>query len=157
MKLIRTLKILYKSKTPHFISVDKQTYFRWKWLIKIIVGMNKNYKSCEIFRKKYKLMKEFVVVGLKCGEKPTKRRTSGYAKEFVKKNPHSKCLYCETKLNFNNATADHIVPISNFGNNSQVNLIVCCRDCNSERGDLNFNEYLKIKNTKYEKIKYLFI
>ena len=157
MRLIRILKFLYKSEHPHFISVDKTTYFRWKWLIKIIVGLNKNYKSCEIPRKKYKIMQDFVVVGLKCGLKPTKRRTSGYAKEFVANHPGAKCLYCESQLDIHNATTDHIVPISDFGNNCQINLIVCCKDCNNERGNLDFTEYLHMKNPKYVKIKRLFI
>ena len=98
MRLIKILKFLYKSEHPHFISVDKKTYFRWKLLIRIAVGMNKNYKSCEIFRRKYKVMEDFVVVGLKYNGKNVKRRTSGYAKEFLIENREAKCLYCETKL-----------------------------------------------------------
>ena len=157
MKLIRIIKFLYKSEHPHFISVDKTTYFRWKWLLRIAVWMNKNYKSCEILRKKYKMMENFVVIGLKRGEKPTKRRTSGYAKDFLEKNPNSKCIYCETQLTRGNVTTDHIIPISNFGNNCQINLLICCKNCNNERGNMEFNEYLQMKNPKYLKIKRLFI
>jgi 5-methylcytosine-specific restriction endonuclease McrA len=54
-------------------------------------------------------------------------------------------------LNHENATADHIVPISNGGNNCQVNLIVCCKDCNAERGNSEFKSFLFIKNKKYKK------
>lgn len=157
MKLIKTLKFLYKSEHPHFISVDKQTYSRWKWLIRIAVGMNKNYKSCEIFRKKYKIMEDFVVVGLKYNGKNVKRRTSGYAKEFISSHRNSTCIYCTSKLNHSNATTDHIVPISEGGNNCQVNLIVCCKDCNNERGNMEFSAYLKTKNPKYRNIKTIFI
>ena len=157
MKLIKILKFLYRSEHPHFVSVDKKTYFRWKWLIRLAIGMNKNYKSCEIFRKKYKILQNIVVVGLKKGEKTTKRRTSGYAKEFVRINKGSRCIYCERILTNRNATADHIVPISNFGNNCQVNLIVCCGECNGERGNLSFNEYLQMKNPKYLNQKHIFI
>jgi len=157
MRLIRILKFLYKSEHPHFISVDKTTYFRWKWLIKLTVSMNKNYKSCEILRKKYKMMEDFVVVGLKYNGKNVKRRTSGYAKEFLNTNADAKCLYCESKLTRSNATADHIIPISEGGNNTQINLVVCCKDCNNERGNLPFRDYLNMKNKKYKKIKYIFI
>lgn len=157
MRLIKILKFLYKSEHPHFISVDKKTYFRWKFLIKIVVRMNKNYKSCEIFRKKYKLMEDFVVVGLKYNGKNVKRRTNGYAKEFLIENGEASCLYCETKLNNENATADHIIPISEGGNNTQVNLIVCCKDCNNERGNIEFKTYLSTKNKKYKKQDNLFI
>ena len=119
--------------------------------------MNKNYKSCEIFRKKYKLMEDFVVVGLKYNGKNVKRRTNGYAKEFLIENGEASCLYCETKLNNENATADHIIPISEGGNNTQVNLIVCCKDCNNERGNIEFKTYLSTKNKKYKKQDNLFI
>jgi hypothetical protein len=157
MRLIRILKFLYKSEHPHFISVDKTTYFRWKWLIKIIVELNKNYKSCEIPRKKYKIMQDFIVVGLKSSGKNVKRRTSGFAKEFIDRHPGVKCLYCDTQLTKINATTDHIVPISNEGTNAQVNLVVCCKDCNNERGNMIFTDYLHLKNPKYHKQKYIFI
>lgn len=157
MKLIKILKFLYNSEHPHFVSVDKKTYFRWKWLIRLAIGSNKNYKSCEVFRKKYKIMEDIVVVGLKYNGKNVKRRTSGYAKEFVRENKNANCIYCENKLTHHNATTDHIVPISENGNNCQVNLIVCCKDCNNERGNLPFMEYLMLKNPKYKSTGPLFI
>lgn len=157
MKLIRILKFLYTSEHSHFLSVDKDFYSRWKLIIKGAVALNKNYKSCEIYRKKYKMMEDFVVIGLKYNGKNVKRRTSGYAKEFIEQHKDAKCLYCETKLNDRNATADHIVPISDGGNNCQVNLIVCCKDCNNERGNIDFKTYISMKNKKYKNINKLFI
>ena len=157
MGLITILKFLYKSEHAHFLSVDIKTYSRWGWLIRQTISLNKNYKSCEIYRKKYKTMQDFVVVGLKSSGKNVKRRTSGYAKEFIDRHKGCRCIYCDSKLNDKNATADHIVPISKFGNNCQVNLIVCCKECNNERGSMNFDEYLRSKNTKYKNTKKLFI
>lgn len=149
MKVLKVIKLINNSEHPHFLSVDKKTYNRWKFLIKLIVSINKNYKSCEIYRKKFKSLEDFVVVGLKYSGKNVKRRTSGFAKEFVDKNEGSICLYCEDELSHENATADHIVPISEGGNNCQVNLIVCCKDCNAERGNIDFKSYLFRKNKKY--------
>lgn len=159
MKLIKIIKKLVKAKHEHFLSVDGITYNKYKYFIKIALLFNKNYKPCEIRRKKYKSLRNFVVVGLKYSGKNVKRRTSGYAKSFIETHRKSKCLYCNTSLNNENATADHIVPISNGGNNTQVNLIVCCDDCNSERGNIEFKEFLSIKNKdyKYEDMKYLYI
>ncbi len=157
MRVVQIIKSLIKSEHPHFLSVDKKTYNRWKFLIKLTVNLNKNYKSCEIYRKKFKIMKDFVVVGLKYSGKNVKRRTSGFAKEFVDKNEGAICLYCENELSHENATADHIVPISEGGNNCQVNLIVCCKDCNAERGNLEFRSYLFKKNKKYIKKKDIII
>ena len=156
MRLIKILKFIYKAEHPHFLSVDKETYNKWSWLIKVIVSLNKNYKSCEIFRKKYKIMEDFVVIGLKYNGKNVKRRTSGFAKEFLDENESSDCIYCDRKLDRENATADHIIPISDGGNNCQVNLVVCCKDCNNERGNMDFKTYLSIKK-KGLKFKKFFI
>jgi len=152
MRLIKILKFIYKAKHPHFLSVDRKLYFRWRFLIRIVMSLNKNYKSCEILRKKYKIMEDFVVIGLKYNGKNIKRRTSGFAKEFIEKNKKSNCIYCDVILNEANATADHIVPISDGGNNSQVNLVVCCKDCNNERGNLDFTEFMILKKRNHKKL-----
>lgn len=148
MNIIKVLKFILSSEHAHFISVDKRLYKKWKYLIILAVKLNKNYKSVEIFRRKFKILEDFVVIGLKYNGKNVRRRTSGFAKEFVEQNKNAKCIYCDTKLTLENATADHIVPISNGGNNAQVNLVVCCKDCNNERGNLDFKYYLSLKNQK---------
>ena len=71
MRLIKVLKFLSTSKDSHFLSVDKKTYKRWKYLIIAAVKINKNYKSVEIFRRKFKVLEDFVVVGLKYHSKGT--------------------------------------------------------------------------------------
>lgn len=146
MNIFETFKTLVSSKDSHFLSVDKSVYKKWKYLIILAVRLNKNYKSVEIFRRKFKVLEDFVVVGLKYAGKNVRRRTCGYAKEFVEQNKNARCLYCDTKLTLENATTDHIIPISKGGNNAQVNLVVCCKDCNNERGNLNFKFYLSKKN-----------
>ena len=133
--------ILKKEIEPSFRLYDKELPIN-EHLEQIVNMFNKNYISCEIFRKKYKIMENFVVIGLRDNGKNVKRRTSGFAKEHLKKT--SKCIYCGSPLNIENATTDHIVPISEKGNNCQVNLIVCCKKCNGERGNLPFMKYLKI-------------
>ena len=152
MNIFKVLKFLITSEHSHFISVDKPTYKRWRYLIILAVKFNKNYKSVEIFRKKFKVLEDFVVVGLKYSGKNVRRRTSGFAKEFIAQNKNATCIYCDSKLTFDNATADHIIPVSEGGNNCQVNLIVCCKDCNNERGNLDFRYYMSKKNSK--KLKY---
>jgi 5-methylcytosine-specific restriction endonuclease McrA len=148
MRLLKILKFVYKAEHPHFLYVDKELYFKWGWLVRMIVSLNKNYKSCEIFRKKYKTMDDFVVIGLKYNGKNVKRRTSGFAKEFLEENKETNCIYCDVELNNENATADHIIPISEGGNNCQVNLVVCCKDCNNQRGNMDFSTFLSFKKKK---------
>lgn len=151
MNIIKVIKFLIKTEDQHFLSVDRKTYKKWKPLIRLAVRFNKKYKPCEIHRRKFKKIENFVVVGLKYNGKKVKRRTSGFAKNFVDENKGSVCIYCESKLDYENATADHIVPISNGGNNCQVNLVVCCKDCNEERGNSEFKYFLFRKNKKYKR------
>ena len=146
MRIIKIIKKLISEKNEHFISVDSSVYKRYKYLIKIAISFNNKYKPCEIRREKFKSLRKFVVVGLRYSGKNVKRRTTGYAKTFLNTHYEPKCLYCQSVLNSDNATADHIVPISKGGNNCQVNLIVVCNGCNSERGNTEFNEFLKRKN-----------
>lgn len=156
MVILRVLNEIRTSKDQHFISVNKNIWKYWGLIIRIFVILNKNYKSVTIYRKKYKFLSNIVVVGLKTFGKNTKRRTSGFAKEFIQANKDAKCIYCGSKLTLENATTDHIIPISKGGSNVQVNLVVTCFTCNNERGNIPFNEYLKLKNpNSFRKVKFI--
>lgn len=157
MSVINKLNSIYRNKNEHFIFVDFDFYKKWKYLIKLLVILNRNYIPCTIFRKKYKFLENIVVIGLKWNGKNVKRRTSGFAKEFILENKNLRCIYCNTKLNDNNVTTDHIIPISRGGNNCKLNLTVCCIKCNNERGDMEFYKYLRLKKTKLKNEKIIFI
>ena len=157
MNIIEVIKFILRSKDQHFISVDKKIWEKWSILIKLFVWLNTNYRSCVIYRKKYKFLENIVIVGLKWNGKNVKRRTSGFAKEFLLENKKAKCIYCEKALDESNATTDHIIPISEGGNNAQINLVVVCFDCNNQRGNMEFKQYLRIKNPKYRNTKIPYI
>jgi hypothetical protein len=155
--MLRTLKdIIWNGEEP-FIIVDFNVYKKWKWLIVIMIFFKRGFVNCEIFRKEFKFYKDIVVVGLKYSGKRTKRRCKGYAKQFISNNIGARCVYCEYQLTTENSTTDHIIPISKKGNNSKVNLVVTCKKCNEERGNLEFRRYLKLKNPKFKDQKYPFI
>jgi hypothetical protein len=153
LKILKILAWIYKQKNQHFISVPRKTWEKWKIPLSIVIWINPHYKNFTIFRRKYKGLRNFVVIGLKWNGKNVKRRTTGFAKEYIKKNRNIHCIYCECDINEENATTDHIIPISMGGNNSQVNLMICCFDCNNERGNMEFREYLRMKNPKYQNVK----
>lgn len=153
----KSLIQLFLNKKEYFLFVDFNFYKKWWLTILILIFFKRGYRNCLFFRKEYKFYKNVVVVGIKNNDKKIKRRTKGYSKKFLQKNSDTNCIYCKTKLNTENSSVDHIIPISKGGNNSQLNLVVVCRDCNNERGDLEFKTYLKIKNEEFEKVESPFI
>jgi 5-methylcytosine-specific restriction endonuclease McrA len=153
--LIKQLRDILTEKNAYFLSVDKETWDRYKYLLILAVKMNKNYRPCVIYRKKYKGLTNFVVIGLKWNGKNVRRRTTGFAKEYIRNHPGCGCIYCGIPLTEQNATADHIIPVSKGGNNAQVNLVATCFECNNERGDMPFRKYMKVKESKYRGEKFI--
>ena len=66
---------------------------------------------------------------------------------------NGKCSYCGKALNFDNATIDHVKPLSSFkedekkdGKTSLLsNLLLACQPCNFEKGNMTLEEYRKAK------------
>ena len=56
-----------------------------------------------------------------------------------------KCLYCGRTLEDGiQLSLDHLKPWIYFGSDRHTNLITCCRNCNSKRGDKTLNEWYKV-------------
>lgn len=157
MNFSKVIRYLTKTKNDHYLYFTLKNYKKYRWLLWLLM-FNKHYKSCRIYRKSHKYHRNVVVVGLKYYGRNVKRRTNGYSKEYLEENPgDNHCIYCNTLLDQDNITADHIIPVSKGGNNSRINLIPCCTDCNEERGDEDFHKYLYQKQPKYLKMKFPFI
>lgn len=154
MNIFKKLQSIYLAKHEHFIYLTTTEYHLFGLLFKIAILLNSKYKYVKIFRYtpstlKIKMPKKVVVIGLRYYGKNVNRRTNGYAKQFIIDNPGTRCIFSDVKLTSKNATVDHIVPISKGGNNTKVNLIVCSKKCNAERGNQKFYKYLRYKNKKY--------
>jgi 5-methylcytosine-specific restriction endonuclease McrA len=50
------------------------------------------------------------------------------------------CQYCGEKVNENNLTLDHYIPVSKNGKNTADNLKTCCLVCNSLKSGKTFEE-----------------
>lgn len=56
--------------------------------------------------------------------------------------PH--CHYCGTKLRFDKATYDHVLPQSKNGSEHPDNFVIACEPCNNIRGDMSYNIFYNI-------------
>ena len=56
------------------------------------------------------------------------------------------CPYCKIELHSENLGVDHDIPLSRGGKTTLNNLICCCRNCNTIKGDMVSNEYLELLN-----------
>jgi 5-methylcytosine-specific restriction endonuclease McrA len=53
------------------------------------------------------------------------------------------CFYCLRRLNHRRRCLDHVVPRAHSGSNSYRNLVSCCLDCNSQKGEQSAEEHLR--------------
>ncbi len=53
------------------------------------------------------------------------------------------CFYCLRRTPANVRCLDHVVPRVRFGRNSYRNLVSCCLDCNSRKGDRPARDFLR--------------
>lgn len=60
------------------------------------------------------------------------------------------CIFCEYSLSFNEATIEHIIPISKGGTNAMENLTISCKSCNNNRKSMPFDYWKKV--AKFDKL-----
>jgi 5-methylcytosine-specific restriction endonuclease McrA len=53
------------------------------------------------------------------------------------------CFYCSRRITHHRRCLDHVVPRAEFGLNSYRNLVSCCLECNSEKGERPAEEFLR--------------
>ena len=62
------------------------------------------------------------------------------------------CFYCGCGLTDENATLDHVVPRSRGGADAPFNLQLCCKDCNTFKGDRTPLEWLAKLSSRIERL-----
>lgn len=45
------------------------------------------------------------------------------------------CFYCKQRMEEDEITGDHLIPISKKGVSNCSNVVLCCYDCNTKKGD----------------------
>ncbi len=53
------------------------------------------------------------------------------------------CFYCGKKLHYGNRTLDHVQPRALGGGNGYRNVVACCVECNSSKGEMHAAEFLR--------------
>ncbi len=59
------------------------------------------------------------------------------------------CHYCGKKFSPKELTMDHVIPIARGGKSVKINLVPCCKDCNTKKRQflpLEWNEYMHFIN-----------
>src|SRR5215467_12872766 len=56
---------------------------------------------------------------------------------------HGLCFYCLTELTPRTRCLDHVVPLARRGKNSYRNLVSCCTECNTQKGETAAEDFLR--------------
>jgi 5-methylcytosine-specific restriction endonuclease McrA len=63
------------------------------------------------------------------------RRGVRFSRENVYARDKGQCAYCGTKVSKSEYTYDHVTPKSRGGKTRWENIVVCCLDCNQNKGN----------------------
>jgi 5-methylcytosine-specific restriction endonuclease McrA len=55
---------------------------------------------------------------------------------------HGLCFYCQRRTSADKRCLDHVVSLVNLGGNSYRNLVSCCVECNSKKGEMAGADFL---------------
>jgi 5-methylcytosine-specific restriction endonuclease McrA len=124
-----TLRVLERSKTGHLAEMRLPEKIR-------ALRLGKNGTS--------------MAVGLEAAGRPPAARleTTDFLKTWaLRKTIHDRergaCFYCLRRALANVKCLDHVVPCVRFGRNSYRNLVSCCLECNSRKGDRPARDFLR--------------
>lgn len=56
-------------------------------------------------------------------------------KERLARKQGYRCFYCDTKYSLGELTKDHVIPRVAGGKDTEENIVLACRECNTFKGD----------------------
>lgn len=59
------------------------------------------------------------------------------------------CHYCQARVPVAELTMDHVIPLSRGGRSEKINLVPCCKECNTKKKQLlpfEWDEYMNTMN-----------
>ena len=64
-------------------------------------------------------------------------------RDSIHRREGGRCFYCFRALTAKTRTLDHVVPRVRRGRNSYRNLVSCCSDCNSQKGERKAEDFVR--------------
>lgn len=59
------------------------------------------------------------------------------------------CYYCKRKITLGQSTRDHVQSKCLGGTNDEENIVLCCKDCNNNKGAADVETWLKRRCPEY--------
>lgn len=134
-------RIEYDNNVMLYANNNHKFKLDWNDSLKVCKELGFNYTGQNIQRIAQDIFKSFHIRGnRKCLRKILDRT---YRKKIFKEE-HKKCNSCKVKCQFKDIEIDHVLALSNGGDNSRDNLQVLCKTChdhksNREAGEKLFN------------------
>jgi len=64
-------------------------------------------------------------------------------RETIHVRERGQCFYCLRRFTMRGRVLDHVVPLARGGSNSYRNLVSCCVECNSQKGETAAEDFLR--------------
>ena len=64
-------------------------------------------------------------------------------REAIHERERGRCFYCLGRFVGRRRVLDHVVPVVRGGSNSYCNLVSCCAECNSRKGEMAAEDFLR--------------
>ncbi len=64
-------------------------------------------------------------------------------RKAIHERERGRCFYCSRRITQHRRCLDHVVPRAELGQNSYQNLVSCCLDCNSQKGERSAEEHVR--------------
>ena len=93
-----------------------------------------------LLRSRTWIIKMPAVVRLVKAFRKTKRQEVKFSRHNILARDNFRCQYCNTELNTQTVTYDHVLPKSKGGKTSWENIVSCCSTCNGSKGSMTLKQ-----------------
>lgn len=140
-KGLRDYLKIAKNKTHSAVVINAEWYIlNSKYCNNVVGNRLGTWTSCEIYRELYGVG-IIVVIALKPNHRPSSRINKRIVDRSFHHDQDPVCSYTRESILRQDASAEHIIPLSNGGNNSVWNICVANNKLNNNRGNQDYWKY----------------